>query len=126
METMLRAAATGAFMMLASSVAGVAPAVAQEELPRLRTTADLRALCHDGAPSMRIGQCNGFIAGTGLLYRKLRHAGLISDWACAPEGTDVDVARAAFVAWADANPTEADSHPIDGFWAAMAARWPCR
>ena len=33
--------------------------------------------------------------------------------------------REAFVAWANANPDQMSSKPIDGLWRAMAETYPC-
>ena len=106
---------------------GGAGTLAQDGAP-LMTTGDLLRLCDESSgvgSDLRVAQCNGFIAGTGLLYLKLQRAGVIRQWVCAPEQTGLAEARAAFVTWARANPTAREEDVTDGFWRAMANRWPC-
>lgn len=110
--------------------AGIGAVQAQEALdPKLETTRALLELCSAEPGSKRFGQrlsyCEGFIAGTGLLYEKLVDAGAIKPWACAPSVPSAEQIRAAFVTWAKANPRYLDEPPVDGFWRAMAATWPC-
>jgi hypothetical protein len=114
---------------LASLAVACVPLVgsAQEAAP-LRTTGDLLTLCDTSSglnSDIRLAQCNGFIAGTGLLYVKLQRAGVLSQWACAPDRTGLNEARTSFVTWAKANPTYRDEDVTDGFWRAMATKWPC-
>lgn len=116
-----------AILAIGLAVSGVATSA---EPPRLSTTGDLVRYCDPAgsAMAMREGQdfCNGFIVGTGLLYLELVRAGTIQPWVCAPEPPPtLDEARAAFVAWAKANPQNLGDKPIDGFWRAMAAKYPC-
>ncbi|MCS6878039.1 MAG: Rap1a/Tai family immunity protein [Geminicoccaceae bacterium] len=112
-------------------VAGVlsATAAAQPLDPKLETTRALLELCaaEPGSPryGARLSYCEGFIAGTGLLYEKLVEAGAIRPWACAPSPPSAEEIRTAFVRWARANPRYLDEPPVDGFWRAMAATWPC-
>lgn len=104
-------------------------AVAQPIDPKLDTTRALLELCgtEPGTPryNARISYCEGFIAGTGLLYERLVDAGAIKPWACAPSAPSAEEIRTAFVKWARANPRHLDEPPVDGFWRAMAATWPC-
>ncbi|MCS6780002.1 MAG: hypothetical protein NZ555_09905 [Geminicoccaceae bacterium] len=113
----------------AATVAIAGGAWAQPVDPKLETTRALLELCgtEPGAPryNARISYCEGFIAGTGLLYEKLVDAGAIKPWACAPAAPSADEIRSAFVKWARANPRYLDEPPVDGFWRAMAATWPC-
>lgn len=116
-----------ASLLLAGSLAG---AQAQEPLdPKLETTRALLELCSAEPGSRRYGQrlsyCEGFIAGTGLLYEKLVEAGVIERWACAPHTPSAEEVRVAFVTWAKAHPEHHGDAPVDGFWRAMAATWPC-
>jgi hypothetical protein len=107
----------------------VVAAPAQAENPKLETTADLVAFCDtEGAVGeVRDGQnfCDGFIAGSGLLYLELVRAAKIKKLACADPIPTLAQAREAFVTWANATPEHLTSKPIDGFWRAMAATWPC-
>jgi hypothetical protein len=107
----------------------VVAAQAHAENPKLETTADLVAFCDtEGAVGeVRDGQnfCDGFIAGTGLLYRELVQAGQMKKIACADPIPTLAEARDAFVAWAGQNSEHMASKPIDGFWRAMAATYPC-
>lgn len=118
-------------VLLASALlaAGVGAARAQPLDPKLETTRALFELCaaEPGSPryGARLSYCEGFIAGTGLLYEKLVDAGAIRPWACAPSAPSAEQIRAAFVTWARANPRYLDEPPVDGFWRAMAATWPC-
>ncbi len=110
--------------------AGIGAVRAQEALdPKLETTRALLELCSAEPGSKRYGQrlsyCEGFIAGTGLLYQKLVEGGAIKPWACAPHTPSAEEVRGAFVTWAKANPRYLDEAPVDGFWRAMAATWPC-
>ncbi len=106
-----------------------ADAWAQPIEPKLETTRALLELCaaEPGSPryGARLSYCEGFIAGTGLLYEKLVEAGAIKPWACAPSAPTAEEIRFAFVKWARANPRYLDEPPVDGFWRAMAATWPC-
>ena len=107
---------------------GASGGAAGQDAAPLMTTGDLVRLCDESSDvgsELRVAQCNGFIAGTGLLYLKLQRAGVIGQWVCAPERTGLAEARAAFVTWAQANPTLRDEDVTDGFWRAMASRWPC-
>jgi hypothetical protein len=119
-------------VLLASALlaAAIGAARAQEVLdPKLETTRALLELCAAEPGSKRYGQrlsyCEGFIAGSGLLYEKLVHGGVIKPWACAPDTPTAEEVRVAFVTWAKANPRYLDEAPVDGFWRAMAATWPC-
>ena len=94
------------------------------------STADLVAYCDTEGPvgEVRDGQnfCDGFIAGSGLLYFELVRAG--EDQARSPAPSPIPTlaqAREAFVAWATANPDHMQAKPIDGFWRAMADTYPC-
>lgn len=119
------AAAASALLLLLGST--IVPTMAAEPF-RLRTTGDLQALCDpqsDAFADIRLAQCNGFIAGTGLLYLELVEAGTIERWACAPQGTGLAEVRDAFVSWAGANPSDRETEAVDGFWEAMAETWPC-
>jgi hypothetical protein len=110
------------------AIASLPGAASSQEAAPLRTAGDLLTLC-DPASGMvgdvRVAQCNGFIAGTGLLYLKLQRAGVLSRWVCAPDGTDLSAARSSFVSWAKANPDFRNEDATDGFWRAMASQWPC-
>jgi hypothetical protein len=102
---------------------------AAAESPKLDTTADLIAFCDTEGPvgEVRDGQnfCDGFIAGSGLLYLELVQAGTMKRIACAEPIPTLAQAREAFVAWAAANQEYLTSKPIDGLWRAMAATYPC-
>jgi hypothetical protein len=116
-------------MLLAGSVVPLAGQATAAEPPRLETTADLVAFCDaQGAPqAVDSGQdfCAGFIAGTGLFYLELVRADAIKPMACAQTTPTLAEARQAFVQWAKANPQYMQTKPIDGFWRAMAATYPC-
>lgn len=118
-------------MLSAAGIVAAATAVghAQPIDPKLETTRALLELCaaEPGSPryGARLSYCEGFIAGTGLLYEKLVDAGVIAPWACAPTAPSAEEIRTAFVTWAKANPRYLDEPPVDGFWRAMAATWPC-
>jgi hypothetical protein len=115
---------TAALVALATGAARAQPLD-----PKLETTRALLELCaaEPGSPryGARLSYCEGFIAGTGLLYEKLVEAGAIKPWACAPTAPSAEQIRTAFVTWAKANPRYLDEPPVDGFWRAMAATWPC-
>ncbi len=108
---------------------GAGGVLAQPIDPKLETTRALLELCaaEPGSPryAARLSYCEGFIAGTGLLYEKLVEAGAIRPWACAPQAPSAQEVREAFVKWARAHPRHLDEPPVDGFWRAMAATWPC-
>ena len=99
------------------------------EAPPLTSTGDLLRYCDGSAIDDDVDQdrtfCDGFIAGAGLFYLELVKAGKIAPWACAEKVPTLAEARAAFVAWAGSNPDALDDRPIDGFWRAMAATYPC-
>jgi len=107
----------------------VASSQVRAEEPKLDTTADLVAYCDTlgTADQVQEGQdfCDGFIAGSGLLYLELVRAGRIAKIACADPIPTLAQAREAFVAWAAGNAGHMASKPIDGFWRAMAATYPC-
>jgi hypothetical protein len=97
--------------------------------PPLDTTRDLLRYCEGTAIDDTAQQdqtfCDGFIAGTGLLYLELVRAGVVQPWACAEPVPDLATVRETFVCWARSNPHFLDAKPIDGFWRAMAAAYPC-
>jgi hypothetical protein len=99
------------------------------ENPALETTADLVEFCDTIGPvgDVRDGQnfCDGFIAGSGLLYLELIRAKQIERIACADPIPTLEQARNAFVSWAEAHPEAMTERPIDGLWRAMAATYPC-
>lgn len=117
-------------LMLGWAFLLIGRADAAEPVRRLDTTADLVAYCDAQGPAeaVRSGQifCDGFIMGTGLFYLELVRAGTIQRLACAEPTPPLAQVRAAFVAWAKANPQQLGAKPIDGFWQAMAATYPCR
>ena len=96
----------------------------QAEEPKLDTTGDLVAYCDTVGPvgEVRDGQnfCDGFIAGSGLLYLELVEAKKIKKLACADPIPTLSEARDAFVAWAKANP----EHLSDDRSTASGGRWP--
>jgi hypothetical protein len=69
--------------------------------------------------------CHGFIMGNGLFYRELIRADQIAPIACAEPPPTLAEIRDAFVDWAAIHGEYMDASPVDGFWRAMAARWPC-
>lgn len=105
------------------------PVLSQRLDPALNSTGDLVALCAPDPSTPRINQrlsyCEGFIAGTGMLYREMRDSGVIKPWACAESAPDANAIREKFVAWARSHPEKLDTKPIDGFWQAMAETYPC-
>ena len=107
----------------------VAAAEVRAEEPKLDTTADLVAYCDtlSTVDEVQEGQdfCDGFIAGSGLLYLELVRAGRIAKIACADPIPTVAEAREAFVTWATAHPEHMQAKPIDGLWRAMAETYPC-
>jgi hypothetical protein len=114
---------------LIAGAAALIPGSAVAAEPRLETTADLVAFCDTEGEvgEVRDGQnfCDGFIAGSGLLYLELVRAGQINKITCADPIPTVAEARNAFVAWAITNPEHMQSKPIDGLWRAMAETYPC-
>ncbi len=116
-------------VMMAAAGCALAADQARAEGPKLQTTADLVAYCDTLGPvgEVRDGQnfCDGFIAGSGMLYRELVAAGQMKKIACADPVPTLAQAREAFVAWAAENGEHMDSKPIDGLWRAMAAAYPC-
>ena len=115
--------------LLATVAAILVSGAAWAEQPKLDTTADLVAFCDTVGPvgEVRDGQnfCDGFIAGSGLLYLELVKAKKIKKLACADHVPTLAEAREAFVTWANANPEHLSDAPIDGFWRAMTATYPC-
>jgi hypothetical protein len=118
-----------AFVALFGFLATAAGRADAQEQPKLETTADLLAYCDTEGPAgeVRDGQnfCDGFIMGNGLLYAEHVRAGTIEPLSCAERVPTLAEARAAFVAWARANPDHLQDKPVDGFWRAMAATYPC-
>lgn len=116
-------------MLLATTLCALTGGQALAENPKLETTADLVEFCDTIGPvgEVRDGQnfCDGFIAGSGLLYLELVQAGRMKKIACADPIPTLEAARGAFVAWANANPDQMSSKPIDGLWRAMAETYPC-
>ena len=116
-------------VLLAGILCALAGIQALAENPKLETTADLVEFCDTIGPvgEVRDGQnfCDGFIAGSGLLYLELVRAGRMKKIACAEPIPTLEEAREAFVAWANANPDRMSSKPIDGLWRAMAETYPC-
>ncbi len=116
-------------IVTATALAMLAAGQALADNPKLQTTADLVAYCDTIGPidEVRDGQnfCDGFIAGSGLLYLELVRAKKISRIACAEPIPTLEQARNAFVSWADAHPEAMTDKPIDGLWRAMADTYPC-
>ncbi len=116
-------------MLLAGILCALGGSQALAENPKLETTADLVEFCDTIGPvgEVRDGQnfCDGFIAGSGLLYLELVRAGRMKKIACAEPIPTLEQAREAFVAWAGANPDQMSTKPIDGLWRAMAETYPC-
>lgn len=127
----MRRIGIAAATLLAALLAAAGPARAQEPPPPpLDTTADLLSYCDgsaiDDAEVERDRTfCEGFIAGTGLFYIELVNAKRIKPLACAEPVPTLQQARDAFVAWGRANPQRLREKPIDGFWRAMQATYPC-
>ena len=75
----------GCWLLAAGMIGSISHAHAEQ--PKLDTTADLVAYCDNVGPvgEVRDGQnfCDGFIAGTGLLYLELVKAKKIKKLACA-------------------------------------------
>jgi hypothetical protein len=119
----------GALLALLGCLPLTAGGAEAQEQPKLETMADLLAYCDNEGPvgEVRDGQnfCDGFIMGNGLLYAEHVRAGSIEPLACARQVPTLAEARAAFVAWAQANPDHLQDKPVDGFWRAMAATYPC-
>ncbi len=117
----------GCWLLAAGTFVAAGQVWAQD--PKLETTADLVAYCDNEGPvgEVRDGQnfCDGFIAGTGLFYLELVAARKIRQLACADPIPTLAEARTAFVGWAGENSEHMASKPIDGFWRAMAAAYPC-
>ena len=117
----------GCWLLAAGMIGGAGHVYA--EGPKLDTTADLVAYCDTigEVGEVRDGQnfCDGFIAGSGLLYLELVQAGSIKKIACADPIPTIAQAREAFVTWVAANPEHLSGKPIDGLWRAMAATYPC-
>jgi hypothetical protein len=115
--------------LLATVAASLFTATAHAEQPKLDTTGDLVTFCDTIGPvgDVQVGQnfCDGFIAGSGLLYLELVKAKKIKKLACADPVPTLAEAREAFVTWANANPEHLSDAPIDGFWRAMTATYPC-
>lgn len=116
-------------IVTATALAMLAAGQALADNPKLQTTADLVAYCDTIGPidEVRDGQnfCDGFIAGSGLLYLELVRAKKIERIACAEPIPTLEQARNAFVSWADAHPEAMTDKPIDGLWRAMADTYPC-
>lgn len=115
--------------MAGAWAAGAAGAV-EASPPSLDTGADLLRYCDGSAlDDVLVEQdrtfCDGFIAGTGLLYLELVRAEAIEPWACAETEPTLSQAREAFVAWARGHPQELAGKPVDVFWRAMADTYPC-
>lgn len=120
----------GIMAMVAMSLALAGPAFAQRLDPELKTAGDLLTLCgpDEDMPrrNQRLSYCEGFIAGTGLLYLELRASGLIkSPWACNDTTPSADAVRMAYVTWARANPQAMSETATSGFWRAMAETYRC-
>ncbi|MDX6751786.1 Rap1a/Tai family immunity protein [Geminicoccaceae bacterium 1502E] len=119
-------------LMLATAMLALCAdaATARAETFKVRTTGDLLAVCAPGkagaASAGAVQFCDGFIVGTGQLYKALRQAGAIDkEWACAEPAPAVTRIREAFVSWARAHPERHGETAVDGFWRAAAATWPC-
>ena len=120
----------GAVLAAILAIGVIGEASAQRLDPELNTAGDLAALCGPGEDEPRRNQrlsfCEGFIAGSGLLYLELRESGLIkSPWACNDTKPPLNELRERFVAWAKAHPDRMSATPTDGFWRAMADSYPC-
>lgn len=116
-------------IVAAAALAMLAGGQAQAANPKLETTADLAEFCDTVGPvgEVRDGQnfCDGFIAGSGLLYLELVRAEKIKRIACAEPIPTLEQARMAFVRWTEAHPEAMTEKPIDGLWRAMADSYPC-
>ena len=110
---------------LAALVAGSAAAQAPE---RGITTATLAEACRsaggDVAGATGIGFCRGFMTGAGQYHREISaHRPPIF---CLPTPSpSFEAAQTSFVAWAAANPQQADAPALDGLLRWAAATYPC-
>lgn len=116
-------------LLLGGALGLVATASEAADAPSFSTTADLVRMCTAAgdavADDKALAFCDGFIAGTGSLYLELVRTETIRPWACAQRTPTLAEARTAFVSWAAANPQHLQDRPVDGFWRAMAATYPC-
>jgi hypothetical protein len=96
----------------------------------MRTTSDLVDLCADTSasdPMMTAAQnfCQGFILGAYQVLRQV-DAGRGKPAFCVPTPPPTRTAAiAAFVQWAQANPSETARPPVDGVFEFLTQRFPC-
>jgi hypothetical protein len=104
-------------------------AVVSEDAFLVRTTGDLVELC-EAAPTdtfytAAINFCHGFSSG---VYRVLEEENMATarHMFCMPDpAPHRNDAIAAFVKWADANPTEKNQPPTDGIASYLMKNFPC-
>lgn len=106
--------------------AGPTPAMFQ-----VRTTGDLVRLC-EAVPNSTTGIaalhfCHGFTVGAYQYHQIVSAAENKRPLFCPPNPMPSrDEAVAGFIAWAQKNPGQMDTPPVEGMFRYLAQRYPCR
>lgn len=124
------------FMLAAAAAAlllGAQPGIAQNTEQNFRggRTGDLAALCgalgQEAMGQVALAYCQGFFVAAGQYHHALSaEGGVQRPVFCLPNPSPTfDQARAAFVAWAQANPQYASERAIDGLTRFASEAYPC-
>lgn len=116
-------------LALLALASGPALAQASAPLPQL-STGVLAALCGatgtDADSMTAVGYCRGFIVGVGQYHIEITRPGGIMPAFCLPQPTPtLDFVQTSFVAWAAANPDQAETKAVDGLMRWAATTYPC-
>jgi hypothetical protein len=103
---------------------------ATEDHFRVRTTADLVALCETSSGQENhvaaIHFCEGFAAGAYQYYLAIAQHSPSSRYVCPPDPPPTrDQAIAGFVSWARANPSAMNQPAVESLFQYLGATYPC-
>ncbi|HEY4250785.1 MAG TPA: Rap1a/Tai family immunity protein [Roseomonas sp.] len=118
--------------LVTTPVLAQAPAAAPAPVTRVRTVADLAAVCDpnwSGVSRLEaIAYCQGFLTGAGQFHTLTHPAGssVSRPVYCAPSpGPSVADAAVAFAAWARQNPQYSGDPAVDGLMRWAGTTYPC-
>ncbi|MBK1645786.1 hypothetical protein CKO25_14215 [Thiocapsa imhoffii] len=122
------------FAALIAGAVFTAPTVSalEEDLFHYDSTDDLYTICATPAESdfymLASLACRAFIQATIQYHDAVTDRNHLKPLVCYPQGTTIEQARDAFVAWGQANAENAElmgEPPVKGLVRALAAKYPC-
>ncbi len=123
--------ASAAFVAAFAQTAGAPPADPSQTAFQVRTTGDLIRLC-EATPSNGTGIaalhfCHGFMVGAYQYHQVVSAAENKGRLFCPPNPQPTrDEVIAGFIAWAQKNPSQMNTPPVEGMFRYLAQRYPCR